>query len=180
MQVLLPDPVYVPQEATPADLVTQLLRVMLTTPSGWLLDAAQTAFPDGTKLLNVTLAGGTAIVNLGGAAAGASADTLRQMSAQLLWPGPLEFGRAVAPVRRAGGKRQAMDGARLGQPGSADRSLRLLRARRRGARQLLRRRRPGCGAVAVGHGTGQRAAGRGGAGPGRDRADAAHPGRGLA
>ena len=85
MQVLLPDPVYVPQEATPADLVTQLLRVMLATPSGWLLDAAQTAFPDGTKLLNVTLDGGTAIVNLGGAAAGASADTLRQMSAQLLW-----------------------------------------------------------------------------------------------
>ena len=85
MQVLLPDPVYVPQEATPADLVTQLLRVMLATPSGWLLDAAQTAFPGGTRLLNVSLDGGTAIVNLGGAATNASADRLRQMSAQLVW-----------------------------------------------------------------------------------------------
>ena len=84
-QVLLPDPVYVPQEATPADLVTQLLRVMLATPSGWLLDAAQTAFPGGTRLLNVSLDGGTAIVNLGGAATDASADRLRQMSAQLVW-----------------------------------------------------------------------------------------------
>jgi hypothetical protein len=85
MQVLLPDPVYVPQEATPADLVTQLLQVLLATPSGWLLSAAQTAFPPGTRLLNVSLDGGTAIVNLSGPVARASGQTLRQMSAQLLW-----------------------------------------------------------------------------------------------
>ena len=85
MQVLIPDPLYVPQEATPADLVAQLLQVLLAAPSGWLLDAAQTAFPAGTRLLNLTLDGATVIVNLGGAVAGATSGTLRQMSAQLLW-----------------------------------------------------------------------------------------------
>jgi prepilin-type processing-associated H-X9-DG protein len=85
MQVLLPDPVYVPQEATPADLVTQLLQVLIAAPSGWLLNAAQTAFPSGTRLLNVSLDGGTAIVNLTGPVAGASDQVLGQMSAQLLW-----------------------------------------------------------------------------------------------
>ena len=84
MQVLLPDPVYVPQEATPADLVTQLLQVLLAAPSGWLLNAAQTAFR-GTRLLSVSLDGGTAIVNLTGSVAGAGDQTLGQMSAQLLW-----------------------------------------------------------------------------------------------
>ena len=93
MQVLLPDPVYVLQEATPADLVTQLLQVLLATPSGWLLNAAQTAFPPGTRLLNVSLDGGTAIVNLSGTVAGASGQILRKMSAQLLWTlAGLQFG----------------------------------------------------------------------------------------
>jgi hypothetical protein len=84
-QVLVPDPVYVPEEATPADLVKQLMRVVMAKPSGWLRNAVQTAFPAGTKLLNVSLDGGTAVVNLGGSAAGASEDALHQMSAQLLW-----------------------------------------------------------------------------------------------
>jgi hypothetical protein len=87
-QVLVPDPVYVPQEATPTDLVTRLVQALLTPPTGWLLSAAQTAFPPGTRLLNngeVSLDGGTAIVNLGGAAAGASQTELQQLSAQLLW-----------------------------------------------------------------------------------------------
>ena len=85
MNVLLPDPVYVPQAATPADLMTQLLKVLLAAPSGWLLDAAQTAFPARTQLLNVSLDGGTAIVNLSGPVAGASDQALRQMFAQLPW-----------------------------------------------------------------------------------------------
>jgi Lipoprotein LpqB beta-propeller domain/Sporulation and spore germination len=88
MQVLVPDPVYVPQEATPTDLVTQLVQALLGAPTGWLSGAAQTAFPDGTQLLNnreVSLDGGTAIVNLGRAAAGASGTALGHMSAQLLW-----------------------------------------------------------------------------------------------
>ena len=84
-QTLVPDPVYVPEEATPADLVKQLVRVVMASPSGWLHDAVQTAFPAGTKLLTVSLDGGTAVVNLGGAVYGASEDALHQMSAQLLW-----------------------------------------------------------------------------------------------
>jgi hypothetical protein len=85
LQALVPDPVYMPQEATPADLVRQLLRALMTAPSGWLTNAVQTAFPDGSRLLSVSLDGGTAVVNLGGTAADATADALRQMSAQLLW-----------------------------------------------------------------------------------------------
>src|ERR1700744_5799883 len=84
-QTLVPDPVYVPQEATPTDLVEQLVRVLMSSPSGWLRGAVQTAFPAGTKVLTVSLDGGTAVVNLGGAAARASEDALHQMSAQLLW-----------------------------------------------------------------------------------------------
>ena len=85
MQTLVPDPVYVPEEATPADLVRQLIRELMRTPSGWLANAVQTAFPRGAKLLSVALDGGTAVVNVGGAAWASSEDALRQMSAQLLW-----------------------------------------------------------------------------------------------
>jgi hypothetical protein len=86
MQVLVPDPVYVPQEATPTDLVTRLVRALMSAPTGWLSGAAQTGFPARTTLLaNIALDGGTAIVNLGGAAASATEPMLRQISAQLLW-----------------------------------------------------------------------------------------------
>ncbi|HYZ54356.1 MAG TPA: LpqB family beta-propeller domain-containing protein [Streptosporangiaceae bacterium] len=84
MQVLVPDPVYVPQEATPTDLVTRLVQALEDPPTGWLSSAARTGFPAHTKA-NVALDGGTAIVNLGGAAAGATEARLRQISAQLLW-----------------------------------------------------------------------------------------------
>ena len=84
-QTLVPDPVYVPEEATPADLVKQLVRVVMAPPSGWLRNAVQTAFPAGAKLLTVSLDGGTAVVNLGGAVTRSSEDALHQMSAQLLW-----------------------------------------------------------------------------------------------
>jgi hypothetical protein len=84
-QTLVPDPIYVPEEATPTDLVKQLLRAVMAPPSGWLRHAVQTAFPAGTKLLTVSLDGGTAVVNLGGAVTFASEDALHQMSAQLLW-----------------------------------------------------------------------------------------------
>ena len=87
MQVLVPYPVYVPQEATPSDLATRLVSALMNPPSGWLLGAAQTAFPAGTTLAGhqVTLDGGTAIVNLAGTAATASETTLARVSAQLLW-----------------------------------------------------------------------------------------------
>lgn len=85
MQTLVPDPVYVPEEATPADLVRRLIDDLMVTPSGWLTSAVRTAFPHRTKLLSVSLDGGTAVVNVGGAAGSAGEDALRQMSAQLLW-----------------------------------------------------------------------------------------------
>ena len=87
MQTLVPDPVYVPEEATPAVLVRQLIADLIPphAPSGWLAGAARTAFPAGTKLLGVSLDGGTAVVNVGGAAVYAGEDALREMSAQLLW-----------------------------------------------------------------------------------------------
>jgi hypothetical protein len=86
MQVLVPEPVYVPQEATPTDLVTRLVRALMSAPTGWLLGAARTGFPARTRLLaDVALDGGTAIVNLGGAAASATDPRLGQISAQLLW-----------------------------------------------------------------------------------------------
>ncbi len=84
--VLVPDPVYVPLAATPTDLVTGLVRALMPGPAGWLSGATQTAFPPGTTLLSdVTLDGGTAIVDLGGTAAGASGAVLREISAQVLW-----------------------------------------------------------------------------------------------
>lgn len=85
MQTLVPDPVYVPEEATPADLVRHLIDDLIIGPSGWLTNAVRTAFPARTKLLSVSLDGGTAVVNVGGAAGSAGEDALRQMSAQLLW-----------------------------------------------------------------------------------------------
>jgi hypothetical protein len=85
MQTLVPDPVYLPEEATPTDLVRQLIYDLRSPPSGWLAGAARTAFPANTKLLSVSLDGGTAVVNVGGAATQAGEDALRQMSAQLLW-----------------------------------------------------------------------------------------------
>lgn len=85
LQALVPDPVYVPQEATPADLVRQLLQVLMAAPSGWLANAVQTAFPGGSRLVGVSLDGGTAVVNLAVPAADATTDALRRMSAQLLW-----------------------------------------------------------------------------------------------
>jgi hypothetical protein len=85
LQTLVPDPVYVPEEATPTDLVRHLIGDLLSPPSGWLAGAARTAFPARTKLLSVSLDGGTAVVNLGGGALSAGEDAVRQMSAQLVW-----------------------------------------------------------------------------------------------
>jgi lipoprotein LpqB-like beta-propeller protein/sporulation and spore germination protein len=85
MQTLVPDPVYVPEEATPAVLVRRLIDDLMEPPSGWLANAVRTAFPRHTKLLSVSVDGGTAVVNVGGDAAKAGEDAVRQMSAQLLW-----------------------------------------------------------------------------------------------
>lgn len=87
-QYLVPDPVYVPLQATTTTLINRLVTDLIAPPKDWLADATQTAFPAGTKIIGgVTLAGGTAAVNLGGAIATASSQKttlLAQVSAQLL------------------------------------------------------------------------------------------------
>lgn len=86
---LVPDPVYVPLEAT--NLMNGLVSDLITPPTDWLgtaktkaEGATKTAFPAGTKLSGVTLNGATAVVNLTGTIVKAKTTTLQQISAQLL------------------------------------------------------------------------------------------------
>jgi hypothetical protein len=82
---LVPDPVYVPLQTTPSDLMKGLVQDLITQPKDWLADGAtKTAFPPGTKLMSdVMLDGDTAAVDLGGAITRASTPVLEQVSAQL-------------------------------------------------------------------------------------------------
>ena len=85
---LVPDPVYVPLQATPSDLMNGLVHNLVPPPPhDWLSrGATNTAFPAGTTILgDVTLEGTTATVNLGGAIAKASPPVMQQVSAQLYW-----------------------------------------------------------------------------------------------
>jgi hypothetical protein len=96
-KTLVPDPVFIPAQVGDKGirgLVQTLISPPLDTSGGaaanadssWLFGAAQTAFPQGTKLLSAQLVGGiTAVVNLGGAAEKASEARRQQMAAQLYW-----------------------------------------------------------------------------------------------
>jgi hypothetical protein len=103
-QYLVPDPVYVPLQATTTSLMTRLVNDLIAPPKDWLAEATQTAFPAGTKIVpgGVTLSGDTAAVNLSGAIATAPSQKtlLAQVSAQLLWTliGPGQGGSQVASV----------------------------------------------------------------------------------
>jgi hypothetical protein len=84
---LVADPIYVPIEAVraadPDGLLNELVTDLLQQPTDWLANGATvTAFPGGTKVLSVTLAGGTATVNLSGKI---SQQDLQPIAAQLLW-----------------------------------------------------------------------------------------------
>ena len=82
-RVLVPDPVYVPLQATTGQLMTSLVYDLHTPPKDWLgAGATQTAFPPGIKVANVTVAGQLATVDLSGAMTNAQKS---QVSAQLLW-----------------------------------------------------------------------------------------------
>lgn len=88
---LIPDPVYVPLAAKQGDLVNGLVRDLITPPVDWLSEgieknrgATQTAFPAGTKLIDVQLDGVTAVVNLTGTIAKANDPVMLRISAQLL------------------------------------------------------------------------------------------------
>ena len=100
---LVPDPVYVPLQATTASLMDGLVYDLINPPPDWLSrGATSTAFPSKTKAVgDVTLNGGTAAVNLGGAIAKVASDKLLQeVSAQLLYTltGSGESGPAVQSV----------------------------------------------------------------------------------
>jgi Lipoprotein LpqB beta-propeller domain/Sporulation and spore germination len=106
---LVPDPVYVPLQATPVDLMTGLVKDLIRPPGDWISPGAtMTAFPPGTSLTDVTLNGGTATVSLGvsvgkGSPNKKSATLLKEapeVSAQLLWTliGSGQGGTAVDSV----------------------------------------------------------------------------------
>jgi hypothetical protein len=84
---LIPDPVYAPLQSSDSALNTYLARGLvkglLDDQDSWLSSATQTAFPHGTTLLEVTISGQTAVVNLGGAAVHANATQRQEMAEQL-------------------------------------------------------------------------------------------------
>jgi hypothetical protein len=84
--VLVPDPVYIPQQAGSRGIVAGLVGALLKPPPepSWLNEAATTAFPPGTvEIGSPQVVGGLAVVNLGGAAAKAPPTERRRMVAQL-------------------------------------------------------------------------------------------------
>jgi Lipoprotein LpqB beta-propeller domain/Sporulation and spore germination len=89
---LVPDPVYVPLQATQGALVNGLVQDLINQPTDWLGEAeapstaTSTAFPKHTTLQGaVTVDGGTASVNLTGTAVSRASLTVKQqISAQLL------------------------------------------------------------------------------------------------
>jgi hypothetical protein len=87
-QALVPDSVFVPVETSRSDLVKNLVTALLPNAAGfpeskWLQNGAVT-FPAGTTLDGVTVAGTTAVVNLGGLTDAGTTD-LKEVSAQLVW-----------------------------------------------------------------------------------------------
>jgi len=113
--ILVPDPVFVPLQATTTDLATQLVRALLQQPLGWLQGATQTSLPPGTRLMgDVKIEGSGAVVNLGGTIIGASATTIEDVAAQLVWTltSPSYGPSAITSVRlEFNGEPQTIPGA---------------------------------------------------------------------
>jgi hypothetical protein len=85
-RTLVPDPVFVPQQATNTDLATGLVNALRQDPTGWLSGAAVTGFPAGSHPIGlVRINGSNATVDLGGKAVTADRQQLEQMAAQLVW-----------------------------------------------------------------------------------------------
>jgi len=83
---LVPDPVFVPQQATNTDLATGLVNALRQNPTGWLSGAAVTGFPAGLHPIGpVRINGPNATVNLGGKGVTADREQLERMAAQLVW-----------------------------------------------------------------------------------------------
>lgn len=84
-RALVPDPVYVPLQTSPENLLNGLVRDLISQPRDWLHDGTRTALPAGTRLLSdVMVNGGAAEVNLGGAVAKTSDRVRDLISSQLL------------------------------------------------------------------------------------------------
>ncbi|HEY7146677.1 MAG TPA: LpqB family beta-propeller domain-containing protein [Streptosporangiaceae bacterium] len=85
-EVLVPDPVFVPQNDTSSDLATRLVRGLLNNPQGWLAGAARTAFPRGTKLAGpVSINGPNATVSLTVPGRAVTSVSEEDLAAQLVW-----------------------------------------------------------------------------------------------
>jgi hypothetical protein len=85
-RTLVPDPVFVPQQATNTELAAGLVHALLQVPNGWLYGAAATGFPAKAKpTVQVRINGSNAVVDLGGKAVPAGRRQLMQMAAQLVW-----------------------------------------------------------------------------------------------
>jgi hypothetical protein len=85
-RTLVPDPVFVPQEATNTALATGLVNALGQNPTGWLSGAAVTGFPAGSHAIGpVRINGPNATVDLGGKAVTAKPQELERMAAQLVW-----------------------------------------------------------------------------------------------
>ncbi len=83
---LVPDPVFVPQQATDTELATGLVNALLQDPTGWLSGAAVTGFPAHSfRIGQVRINGPNATVDLGGKAVTADRQQLERMAAQLVW-----------------------------------------------------------------------------------------------
>jgi hypothetical protein len=84
---LVPDPVYVPLQASEEDLMNGLVNDLIRQPTDWLSNGAatRTRLPAGTRLAGVTLDGGLAAVNLTGTIVKAAPAVLAEVSSQLLW-----------------------------------------------------------------------------------------------
>jgi hypothetical protein len=79
---LVPDPVYVPLQASASTLTSRLVGYLKSPPEDWLAEGATgTAFPAGDKV-NATLAGNLATVNVTGTLTEAQR---AEVSSQLLW-----------------------------------------------------------------------------------------------
>jgi hypothetical protein len=86
-QLLVPDPVFVPVESS--DPVTTLVTGLLTSPNGWLENAAVTAFPPGARVRKVQVLPGapgekTAIVDIG-LPRSTPRSIIQAMAAQIVW-----------------------------------------------------------------------------------------------
>jgi hypothetical protein len=84
-ETLVPDPIFVPLQATSVEVAETLVKALLQNPNDWLIGAADTALDGASLLGRVTINSGTATVNLGGQIVSASRTVLDRILAQLVW-----------------------------------------------------------------------------------------------